>query len=396
MCDKHLLRLALSVLAMTSLTMQDGLIPVVLAKAPSKTLSTGTYDVRRRVAEKYVSAIEAETRGNYTQAETDLKFVIDNWANGRKIPTLAEVQATYSEMDLSKSQVAKTYDREIARAATDDYSGVEGFLNRLYSNARVREMYPTLVEAQLAYAQLLEKMGKKTESETLKKKVAADADKLEAELKAEIDSQQKKTRNASKGSDEYRDAREDLSFARNKLGRLYFVESKFADAETLFKTAFNDAATIHGRQSDYAMPVARDYERLLRMTGKDVGPAKDMVAIKGLQPPVVVKLNSTNGAKMSGAQHIEVSFEDPGWFASTNNWKLTKTAWLIGCNGKAVAWRKPIPLNAVVNMNQVTADINGSTLTIKTSFPSDSDKSNETQTFEWNGTNVKFKNREWK
>lgn len=177
-------------------------------------------DARILVGQKYSQAIDLISQGNFARAEAVLEEVIKQWSDCSEIPPRPQVQ--------------------------------------------------------FVYALVLKKLNRTQEAQKIEQQYAAALAETETALKAAIEAAKQKSDALSKDDFDYSRARNHLGNSRRALANLYVTCGRYEDAEALFKAAFHDQATAHGRQSADARVTADQYGQLLRMMGKNPSIAKQL------------------------------------------------------------------------------------------------------------------------
>lgn len=279
-----------------------------------------------------------------------------------------------------RATIGQLYDTGIAAVAKGKYSEARTQLLELSQKwTKCYEMRP-LAQVKMALALVLKKMNDNSAAQEVEQECAQAAQELETELKKAVsDSLQKYT--AGEG-ERYR-----LAESRRNLADLYLAEGKFEEAETVYKTAFNDYATVWGRQHPEAIKTANSYGDLLRLWGKDPAPAKQLVIPKTSgHAPVRLELPESPAMKKNGAGKLVVVLEDeygaPVVFSTV--W-FTKKASFQGEKDGKVIWKLPLKLVDGVPMDETVVDVKGNMFTLLYQ-----DRTRKQQ-FLWDGTKLTLK-----
>jgi tetratricopeptide (TPR) repeat protein len=310
------------------------LTAIAFIEAMAQQAMSAPSDAEIRIDQKYDDAVNAWSRGAYVKAKSLLNYIIKNWSKDYTTPSFAQVEITY--------------------------------------------------------AQVLKKSGQESEAAKIEKQYASAIAAEEKQLKALEEEAKRKTESARGDDLNYTSERAWLSQKRHQLGKLYFAEGKYAEAETLLKAAFNDQATVYGRGSSDAKIIAGDYETLLRATGRKTDAGRAMVAIPSDvgHPPVKLDLPANPQLKKLGADKLVIVLEDEYKAPSMGCW-MTKTAWLEGIKNETTLWKKPIHLTECVNMNTAGVDTKGTYITVWFTPPNGGTKKFG-QRFLWDGSKVRY------
>lgn len=303
--------------------------PIAQSRAREKELSE--QSARAEIGGKLASGLDAASRGNHKQAEKLYRELIARWKQCDEMPALSQVQ--------------------------------------------------------MALAQTLIKLGRADEAAQIKKAFETKAAADEQALSKKVDEQKAKVDGLGKGTGDYNFSRAWLGQCRQKLAKFYVAEGKYNEAETLFKTAFNDVASTYGRGAADARSISDDYALLLRTMGRSEQPAKQLLlATSKGHAPVKLTLKPDAGLKKLGAETVILVVEDEYGAPSGEQW-FTKKGSLQGIKGDAVVWQKPIKFEDFINMDQCAVSCNGATFTLSTTLGFNK----YTHKFAWDGNKVSLK-----
>lgn len=347
-------------------------------------------DIRRGVSEKYDQAMEALSLKDYAKSIKLIEYARQNWSKGNELPPLSEAQKAYTRVH-SSIPIEKIYSAAFELKKQGDFREVEDLLNHIYRNYSLRKRYPSEVELNLAYSIALKQNGKKIESEKIFSQYSLLANKLETQLKEKIEQDKIELAKTNENDIHYGNVRMHLAENKQVLAHIYFLNENYKKAESLLQSAFVDAATIAGRQCLEAVSIAKDIERVSRMSSKNPKLAQTLTAVRNGHPPVTIKINPAGALKKLDATEVCIVLEDQFGCPSTNDWWLTKSATLQGMKAGKIFWKKNIPLNRIINMDATTAAAKGSGFVLTSKFPGDSNISVDSQEFSWDGRKITFK-----